>query len=828
MADPFFSTGNVGQTNNSANKDVNKAKIEAILADQKKLEDEFLKLNNYLKTQGITNEQKIEVQKKMQQLDFQYKQNISSLKSLGVGQSSVKTSNTSTTKSGSKISIKQFLIGCGILLFLLIGGLAAIFYYLMGNPNQLSSVGITPQTAKTLLQTFVVIFFGFLFLLGFALVIVNAYRLITVKNKSKTGYIFGLILGFIVFVFSIAFGSSFMSKVNNISADDLTNPNQLLKVYYNLKDTSVLVGSNPNLRLIAPGIINFGLNASLFDSEILPKLGQITLQNIELDCSNGQKLNIDMKTTNFNGGCMYYDKGNYPLKLNVSYINSQTSENLVKSFDAGTLVFGSVIKVSNKDNSVKNIPLDVIVGRVPSKVSFDASEVFKDFSLSDYKIVWDADGDGNADKSDDVTFTYVYKEAKVYHIGVRFPTLNDYLYTFPVRVEQSDVPICEIALNEIKGTEYNIKANFLDKSAVITDYQFDIYDSQKSKVIDTIKNKNGYIDYILPSKGVYSFIVKFVTDEGKQGECESDDLEIGSMNFDILYDVYYKSPQSPNFKKIDKTNSNMYQDGNLFISEIPTVLKIDITSVVPDFPGLVKKVLINSKPVLSSNSKIFEISLDENKDYEIKIVVEDVNRDVSSEEIINVKIKRDDIIGKLLVTPDTVGMDPFTVQFDASTTTVNDPTDEIVYFTRDFGDGDIKKNFSQSVVSHTYIYDNEKENGEYFPFLTIKTKKGRELIIGSGTRIIVKKALTNLKINIDSHPAQIAKPGDKVDFSLELSGLPTTVKRDFGNQNFLECKARECIETSKIFDTPGIYNIKVFITFDNKPDLEGNINLKVQ
>jgi hypothetical protein len=50
----------------------------------------------------------------------------------------------------------------------------------------MTSVGLTPQTAKTLLQTFVVIFFGFLFLLGFALIIVNAYRLVTVKNKSKT------------------------------------------------------------------------------------------------------------------------------------------------------------------------------------------------------------------------------------------------------------------------------------------------------------------------------------------------------------------------------------------------------------------------------------------------------------------------------------------------------------------------------------------------------------------------------------------------------------------------------------------------------------------
>jgi hypothetical protein len=47
---------------------------------------------------------------------------------------------------------------------------------------------------------------------------------------------------------------------------------------------------------------------------------------------------------------------------------------------------------------------------------------------------------------------------------------------------------------------------------------------------------------------------------------------------------------------------------------------------------------------LSSDSKIFLINLDENKDYEIKIVVEDVNRNVKSEKIINVKIQKGDVI----------------------------------------------------------------------------------------------------------------------------------------------------------------------------------------
>lgn len=99
--------------------------------------------------------------------------------------------------------MRGVIIGCGILFMFVVGGLALVFYNLMNNPTQLSSVGLDPNTTKTLLQTFSVIFFGLLTFLGIGLLIVNLYRLITVKNKSKTGYILGSFFGFILFIFAI-------------------------------------------------------------------------------------------------------------------------------------------------------------------------------------------------------------------------------------------------------------------------------------------------------------------------------------------------------------------------------------------------------------------------------------------------------------------------------------------------------------------------------------------------------------------------------------------------------------------------------------------------
>ena len=133
------------------------------------------------------------------------------------------------------------------------------------------------------------------------------------------------------------------------------------------------------------------------------------------------------------------------------------------------------------------------------------------------------------------------------------------------------------------------------------------------------------------------------------------------------------------------------------------MIQINITKVLPVTAGLIKKVTMDGNAVLSSDGSTFEVTLQESKDHELIIEVQDPVRGTKTQEIIPITVKRDDIVGKLLVSPDTVGIDPFTVKFDASTTKVNDTTDEIVYFTRDFGDG-VEDSFSK-VSAHFVALD---------------------------------------------------------------------------------------------------------------------------
>jgi hypothetical protein len=92
----------------------------------------------------------------------------------------------------------------------------------------------------------------------------------------------------------------------------------------------------------------------------------------------------------------------------------------------------------------------------------------------------------------------------------------------------------------------------LAKNVEITDYQFAILDrDNKDKIIDTINTTNGNTNYTFPTKGNYSVQLSFLTEEDKQGGCESKDIQVGVSDFQINYDMFFKSPQSPEFQKVE-------------------------------------------------------------------------------------------------------------------------------------------------------------------------------------------------------------------------------------------------------------------------------------
>lgn len=733
-------------------------------------------------------------------------------------------------KKWSKISMKGFLIWCSIFILLLLGWAAVLLFSVINNPDQLASMWLDKSTTKSLLQTFAWVFFVLLWFVGFGMMVTNAYRLFSSKNKKKGGYLWALVLWILLLVWAIAWWTNVIQKINTISVEDNIETDKLLLSSVELVWWPQYLYSNPRLKLIAPWSIYYSLNVNMFNSRIMPTLWPATLWWIELDCGNWQTLDLDMPTGKFVGKCTYFNKWNYPLNINIQYTNPQTLEKLNHVVSAGTANFESeiVIKPTKWDIRYSDNWTEMIVGKAPTKVSFDASNIFTDFGLSEYKITWDLNWDGEYDRQNVSSLTNVYKEAKIHKINYRVPWLNDYAYTFPIRVEQSDVPVCEVINTLVNGTQYNISTNFIEQNVGITEYAFQIIDVSQDKAVDTMKNTKWILNYTFPGKWLYSIKVLFVTEEGKNGECESQDIEVGTTDFEVHYDIFYKSPQSPEFKVIGADNKAKLEWSNILLKELPTILRVDLNKIIPDSLSVTKKILLDGQPILSTDSKSFEIKIQEDKTHDLKIVIEDVNRWTKTEKSLKVKIDKEDVIGRIKVTPNTVWTDPFDVRFDASTTVVNDPNDEIVYFSWDFGDGETKENLSQAVVTHIYNYDYDNENGEYNPKLTMKTKRGREIVVELDSPIIVKKPLRGLEILVESHPAQLANIGDRVTFALEIDWLPEKIEWDFGNGNTLECKWRECVQATQVYYDPGTYSVKAKVHYLDQPPIAWDITLKTK
>jgi len=71
------------------------------------------------------------------------------------------------------------------------------------------------------------------------------------------------------------------------------------------------------------------------------------------------------------------------------------------------------------------------------------------------------------------------------------------------------------------------------------------------------------------------------------------------------------------------------------------------------------------------------------------------DKGVSSTQTYSVLTSRNSVEALINVNGESVGEDPFEVELDASVSPLYDEDDEIVFFTRDFGDGELLQKVSQ-------------------------------------------------------------------------------------------------------------------------------------
>ena len=128
---------------------------------------------------------------------------------------------------------------------------------------------------------------------------------------------------------------------------------------------------------------------------------------------------------------------------------------------------------------------------------------------------------------------------------------------------------------------------------------------------------------------------------------------------------------------------------------------------------------------------------------------------------------------------------------------------------------------------HTYRFDVENNNGEYFPSVKVKTKLGYEDSYRLETPISVKRKQKVVNVSVDSHPTQQARTGELVRFSLETDGIVEHIDWDFGNLQSFGCDDRSCSSSSMRYDEPGEYTIRAEVQYENDSPAIGEVKVKI-
>ena len=308
--------------------------------------------------------------------------------------------------------------------------------------------------------------------------------------------------------------------------------------------------------------------------------------------------------------------------------------------------------------------------------------------------------------------------------------------------------------------------------------------------------------------------------------------------FDVQYALLLKDVETWKFRELCNSKSTTYNwCKQIKLNKVPQTYQLQIKSITPSSNTLKKVVSLNGTSLLNENDTYtFEIS--EEWTFDLKIAVSDAGRGME-EESRNIRFtaKKDDIVGIMTITsaekdeslrrPVEEWFEPLTVVLDASKTEINVDGDEIIYFTWDFGDGEIKRNIQNWVVAHTYNYDYARENWIFQPKVSIATRWWMTSVI-NWPKLNVKKRLINVDISSVSHPSRQAPVWKEVQFSAEFDWLPEKMIWDFGDgSDTVTCQWRTCTEIGHTFEEAWLYSIKLTLEFDVVQQVDGMMDFKV-
>ena len=855
--------------------------IQQLLVQQQQYQKQYNELVDYVKkTPNLPIEQVNQIKAQLDQLNALFVQWKQQLQALWYTQVQVQKPTEVKKWAKNNFSFKKLAIWCGIVLFLIFIGFFVTLTSLIKNPDALLWIWVGAGVAKTLLMAFSALLFWSIIILMIWVIIANIYRLITVKNQSKKKYIWWLIWWLIWAIWSWALMGVVFWRTNKIMVEESVDNRPIIQPYlvgvverewedeyrFPYDDEGIMGKKYP---LIAPSEFAFQLRSDrLLDYQYKNLWQNITIKSIRLLCGNAQGNNkeeqvleisdpsliLKQSMLKFPWTCLYWEKWTYYYSLEINYVDNLHNENLTKivsnkdswkplTFDSEiniSLVSSSSSSSNNKTTRVLPTNWEFNLWKSPAKMSVDTTQVFIDFGESHYNITADLDGDWEIDRENQVKFDYSFKVPQVYHSYFKFPDISDFLYSFPVRIVPSDLPVCGVNVEKVENFEwesrYKISTEFVDEAdaAKISSYQYTIRNVSTNRVHEILKDKPKEFNYTFPDKWNYRVVLDYTTVDWNQWRCDSDLIQLKKETFDVYYTIMMEDKDSSKFKELCSSKWSDYNGcTSIPIDTPPQKFKLQIESITPNSNTLKKSVYFNDKTVLDDDDT-YSFSIPDEWEYLLKIVTSDTIMWMD-EEVIEIKfiVKKPDILWNMTITssetklPVSEWFEPLTVILDASKTEINIPWDEIVFFTWDFGDWEVKEHLQNWVVAHTYNYDYNRENWIFQPTVTIRTLQQRTQVI-TGPILNIKKWLIDVDITSVSHPSRQAQVDREVVFEASFDWSPERMIWDFGDGSTpFVCKWRECTRISHTFTEKWLFSVKVSLEFDAVQQVDKTMDFKI-
>lgn len=720
-------------------------------------------------------------------------------------------------KQWKKLSFKAFMIGCFIVWLFLLVAWWLVIYSLMQSQTTLESYWIDRESLRKLLIFFSTLFFGIVFFISFIMLLVNIYRLATVQ-VWKWKHIVWSSISFVFLSMSLLFGTLVFNKISQLRPANEIRTNNIVDAF--LLWWSWFEYLYWSVRSIAPLEMNYKFNIDSFMKREWAKIwSSSNITKVSMECGNNKTLSLNMWTWKFLWSCLYLNKWGYNIKLNYAFINNQWTE-IFDSLDLWEITVDAEIEVQVEDWKLQlsdNLD-ELLVWIAPARVTFNANKIFSDLKIPGKpEINWDLNWDGKLD-STNILSRYIYDSAQLYNVVFTLPQINkDFQYLIRLRVNQSDIPECVLTVAENK-LWHRIQAQ-VDKTYTIKEYNYDLIDISTWEIVDSFKKSTPSTVYKIKTNWKYEIRLTAVTSDNKKSSCKSSVIDTTVWEYKTQFDILSKLREQREYQKV------ILENGKVIVDTIPMDFRLNIKSIVWSQWNELIKVMLNDEEVDEVSSDSYEFSIDESQDKTLSILIIDEQWRESKTQV-EFEVAETPLIWVMKASPQT-WEDPLMVELDASTSQINDPDDEIIYFTWNFGDWQVMKNVSVWKVNHKYSFDLEKQSWIYYPTVEIFTKKWHNQIVKLKNPIIVKRQEREVRISFDSHPTQTASTNSPVKFSVITDWNVKKVSWDFGDWKVYNCDWRECMTATSSYDKDWMFNVTVTVEYTDYPSISKTEKIKI-